>query len=829
MNYVVLHIDLEFIVGAVCADNGNSYPITNGNDDLLWLYFYNDPRSNRITYGKSNRDNANKEVTNYYGKFFNIITDGHTTFKRGEFQKDAIELLQYSDLLKTVKDKYVDITKESTENIHILITFSLSISDLAKQKTVEYLKTQGFQIDSYTIPLAELVCYYPYSKKNFLPANGSTILLLAATNATLHLMKLVFSDNYFMLDGKVKKYEGMGIDPRKRALVGYVINQINVSVGALNTNEIPAEIEKKEFKADEWLKKIDAKAKNDNSPVRISESLSPMPSSTRDVLVKKSDIETFTNDFVNLLMDYFNAYKNDNISGDIAGIFLLGDCFNNSLVKQRFNNLFRDDDERKKKLFTYNNKEIQDILSVYPRIDFKRYINKEERSKAKAEAEEKKIAEQRAIDAAKEAEAKAERAKIEAEKKAEENRKEAQKLFERAVELEKEGKLEDALANVESAISLDGNAEYRRFLDALRKKIKELNDKTDKYKSWYKDAESYEQSGELTAALEAYKEAQALFDSDDLRKKIVKLKNDIEKQVKSAQVDSFISIAIALSDKDKFEEAVSNINKALEIDPANQAAKEAMKQIYTLQTDKETEKKYKEIINKADTFFKEQNFDKAVAQYNEAFALKKGDKYCTDQITKIKDLILQKQNKEKADKIVAEADIFFEKELFEVAKTKYEEALILCRNDKNIQSKIKDCRDKIKAIEIKFKDLIFDADTLTKDGKIKQTLSKLEEALRLQPDNKEIIEKINKLKKKLEFENDFGKTNTGNNNTKLTSTKEEGSRNTQKIEKITRDVLYTKKVQNTDDDFLGSTKKKTITETSEIKKAVDDDDFLKKK
>jgi hypothetical protein len=164
-----------------------------------------------------------------------------------------------------------------------------------------------------------------------------------------------------MLDGEVKKHEGMGIDPRKRALVGYVINQINISVGALNANEISAEIEKKEFKADEWLKKIDAKAKNDNSPVRISESLSPMPSSMRDVLVKKSDIETFTNDFVNLLMDYFNAYKSDNIGGDIAGIFLLGDCFNNSLVKQRFNNLFRDDDERKKKLFAYINKDIQNI------------------------------------------------------------------------------------------------------------------------------------------------------------------------------------------------------------------------------------------------------------------------------------------------------------------------------------------------------------------------------------------------------------------------------------------------------------------------------------
>jgi tetratricopeptide (TPR) repeat protein len=775
MNYVVLHIDIEFIVGAVCTDNVNAYPITNGNDDLLWLYFYNDPHSNRITFGKNNCDNAKREVINYYGNFFQIITDGHTTFKRGEFQKDAIELLQYSDLLKTIKDKYADVTRESTENIHTLITFSLSISDLAKQKTVEYLKSQGFLIDSYTIPLAELVAYYPYSKKDFLPANGSTILLLVATNATLHIMKLVFSDNYFMLDGAVQKYEGMGIDPRKRALVGYVINQINISVGALNTNEIPAEIEKKAFKADEWLKKIDAKGKNDNSPVRITDNLSPMPSSMRDVLVKKSDIETFTNDFVNLLMDYFNAYKSDNVSGDIAGIFLLGDCFNNSLVKQRFNNLFRDDDERKKKLFAYTNKDIQSILSVYPKIDFKRYINEEQRSKAKAEAEEKKMAEQRAIDAAKEAEAKAEMAKIIAAKQAEENRKEAQNHYGRAVEFEKEGKLQDALANVENAVALDkNNTEYARFKELLQRKIKELHYKTEKYKSWLKDAENYEQTGQLNLALKAYKNAQQIFDSSELRKKIVLTDHQIE-----------------------------------------------------------TEQQYKEAVNKADIFFKVQDFDNALEQYAEALSIRAGDSHCSDQIAKINAIIQQTLNQEKAEKIVAEADKLFEKALWEDAKAKYEEAISLYSNNKSISDKIQQCAAKIKAQADQFADLLFEAKLAEKKNKWQEALSYLEQAEKIYPNHAELIEYFKKVRNAMKL--DFGEAIT---TTTDASTEKNHSINNDDWEFATKAKAKAKsnpkqdhflksnsnsQQSNSDDDFLGiAQNKKSPVKTS----APDDDDFL---
>lgn len=637
MNYVVLHIDLEFIAGVVCTGDGNSYPITNGKDELLYLYFYNDPHTNKITFGKSNRDNVNREATNYYGKFFKIITDGHTSFKRGEFQKEAIELLQYSELLQTIKVKYSEVTKENTEDIHTLITFSLSISDLAKQKTVEYLRKQGFKIDSYTIPLAELVGYYPHSRKEFLPSNGSTIVLLAATNATLHIMKLVFSNSYFMLDGEMKRYEGMGIDPRKRALVGFVINQINITVGALNQNEIYTEIEKKEFKAEEWLRKIDAKSKNDNSPISITESLSPMPSCVRQVLVKKSDIETFTNDFVNLLMDHFNAFKNDNISGDIAGVFLIGDCFNNSLVRQRFKNLFRDEEECNKKLFSYTNTNIQDIISVYPKIDFRRYINEEERSKAKAEAEEKKIAEQRAIDAKKEEESKAEQAKIVAEKKREEIRNEAAKLYERAVELDNEGKLQDALANLKNAIEKDSNnIFYIEFLDKLTNKEQELKIRQEQYKSLIEKANKLIDNGKLESALNVFELAKEIDDNTFIRNNILETEHKIkELQQQQEKIKNLFANAKKLFNQNKFQEAKVEFENILRIESNNPEVKTKIKEIDSILRNIEIE--FNTLIKVADSNFESKLFDAAINTYYSALNVKPNNAYCLMKIKAVED------------------------------------------------------------------------------------------------------------------------------------------------------------------------------------------------
>jgi tetratricopeptide (TPR) repeat protein len=759
MNYLVLHIDLEFIVGAVCADNGNSYPVTNGKDDLLWLYFFNNPHQGKISFGKENRTHFNNREINYYGRFFELTENEQETFSVRSIPKQAIELLDYSELLKTLKEKYEEITHEKPDNIPTLLTFSLSIGELAKQKTVEYLKNKGFQIDSYTIPLSELVCYYPYSKKDFIPANGNTVLLLAATNSTLHLMKLIFSNKYFMLDSKVKSYDGKGMDPRKRALVKYVVNELHNVTGALPTEkEKENECNKLESKAEEWLKRLDSQLQN--RPFRITESPSKMPSAKKDVFVRKANIESDTGHYIQELMDIFDAFKSDNVHGDVAAIFLLGDCFHNSLVLEKFKNQIA-----KEKLFVYSNRNIRDILSVYPKIDFNRYISEEARIKAKAKSDELKKAEQRALEDKKRKEKEAEDRRIAAEKKAEANREEAQKLHERAIALDKEGKLQDAIANIEKAVALDkDNTEYQRLFDILEKKQKELVEKTEKYKSWLKDAEEYEQSGELNIALKAYKNAQEIFDSAELRRKIVAIENRIEQQQRDAERRA------------------------------------------------EIEKQYKTLIQHAKACFSKEAYDTALSKYAEALDIKPDDAYCLEQIKIINDLILQKQNLEKAQAIVADADKLFGKELWEDAKRKYAEALKFCPADTTIQSKVKECDAKIKAIDDAFNDLLGDANIAEAKGtkeKLEEALELLKKAEKIRPENADVKRKIEKINNKLKLA-DFG------------DGKPKG-----KFLKKNGDFDWTtppkEKTKRKDDDFFGLNKKDN--RNKEIQKS-DNNDFL---
>jgi tetratricopeptide (TPR) repeat protein len=763
-NYLALHIDFDFLAGTVCADENNlSYPIKNGNDDFLWLYFYNDPYSNIVSFGKENQKHCSEGKTNYYGNFIELIESDNNTFSIGEYEYPIIELLRYSKIIDKLKNEFSTRTLESQDNIPTLLTFSLSIGELAKQKLVDYLKRQGFNIVSYTIPLAELSCYYALKNSNVNYANGNSVTFLEASNSNLHLLKLMFTADYFILDGKPETKQGLGIDPRKRALLKFVINKIG-TMGILTEQEKETEYKIMEPKTDEWLNRLDMQT--GNAPVDINESLSKMPNAKRRVLIYKDRIAEFTNSDIKLILDTYHDYVKRNISQDVSAIILLGNCFQNDIIKSKFQNLIPQD-----RLYVFANKDIQNILSVYPKIDFKRYIDQEARIKALAQAEEQKKAEQRALEDKIRKEQEAEEKRFAEEKKAEENRKEAQKRYRRAMESDKENKLQDALANIENAISLDHeNVEYKHLADTLKKKIKDLSDKTEKYKSWLKDAESYEQSGDLNNALKAYKYAQDVFDSSELRKKIVETETKIEQQTNETKINGFISIAVALSEKGKWEDAINNINKALEIDPANKTAKETLHNIYTQQHHRE------------------------------------------------EDLIRQKEMREKAEKIVAEADSLFANENWETAKSKYEEAEKLFPNDETLQSKIKQCVEKIKAKKDEFDEFVFNANIAEKKGNLSEALNLLEQALKIKYDD-EIKSKIKKLHFKIEFaqeavsESSKKKVNIGNNgfpNLKTNKVENDDFLNlkTGKAENDNFLNLKTGKAENNgDDDFLNVKKK----------------------
>jgi len=791
MSYLVLHIDVDFIVGAVCADNGTSFPITNGQEELLWLYFFNNPHQNSISYGKDNKTHFNNSEVNYYGKFFEKIEKQQETFILRGIEHPVIDLLKESGLLENIRETYYHKTLDNTDNIPTLLTFSSSISDNAKQKTVDFLKNNAFEIKSYTIPLAELVCYHALSNKKVKVANGSVAIFLEATNPTLHLMKLSLSDNYFLLDGKPQIREGMGFDPRKLALLRYVVNEANKSIGALFTeNEKLEECKRFEMQADDWLKKLDATSCNMPYNIR-SISFSKMPNSKKDVLVRKSDLDSDTGAYTQGLKDVFEAFRTDNLRGDVMAVFLLGNCFQNDRVRTSFEQMLGAD-----KLYFYANKDIQDILTMYPKIDISRYASEESRIKERAKAEELKQAEQRGYEDRQRKEQQAANEKAAAEQKAEENRREAKQFFERALALEKEGKLKDARVNAENAIALDKtNKEYKQFFDDLKDKIKKLIEKTELYKKYLSTADDLLKKGELEKALEEYEAAKFVFDNAEIIAKIIDVKRLIKEHEKQkVKIYQLLNDVKELIQQKDFKNAKSKINDILSIDKTNAEAARLLSEIDQIY--KQQEKQFNDFVKSADKYYNSANFSEAINHYKQALSIKSEDTYCFQQLEKIEDTIQQqKDNQEKCKKIITKADELFRSERWPEAQVQYQLASNLCPQDKELQNKINQCNDKIKAQEDPFTDLLMNAAILEKKSKLKDALEALEAAKKIRPDNEDIKRRIKKVKFALEFEDGTS---------------------------LPAPIPKPAKVEtNNDDDFFGSKPNKILP-----KKSGNEDDFL---
>ncbi len=671
MSYLVMHIDKDFIVGTVCADNGTFYPITNGKESLLWLYFFNNPHQNSISFGKDNKSHFNNLEVNYYGKFFEKIENEQEKFILRGIDHLVIDLLKESGLLELLKISYKQKTLNSSDYVPTLITFSSTIGDNAKQKTVEYLKKHGFQIDSYTIPLAELTCYHSLSQKALKSGTGSVAIFLEATNSSLHLMKLSLSDSYYLMDGKPNSWRGKGIDPRKRALARFIVNEVNKATGVLSSeDEKEDECERLETYAEEWLKRLDLQTRN--MPLRIpSISFAKAPNMKRDVMVRKDDLDSDAGQYTQDIKDIYDVFKNDNVNGDVAAVFLLGDCFKCERVKDRFEQTIGKD-----KLHFYANNDIRDIIGVYPKIDINRYANEEARIIERAKTEELKQAEQRALENQLRKEKEAETKRQAELLKAEQNQKEAHKLFERAVELDKEGKLEDAKVNAENALLINGNNdEYKQFVSGIVAKISTLNTKNELYKSFLNKADNFLENDKLGKALDEYESAQNVFDNVEIRKKILDVKHLTQKKEKEKhQKENEIKIKIEQLKLEadsffigrKWEKAKNIYENIIKLDNNDRLANQriiACEKISSLEP----------IINKADQSFSKHDYKEAMLLYTQG----KPDAYCEEQYNKCTNILA---NYREIKQLMAELNSLKSSKNIEKMKFRLDELSIICKN-----------------------------------------------------------------------------------------------------------------------------------------------------
>lgn len=173
----------------------------------------------------------------------------------------------------------------------------------------------------------------------------------------------------------------------------------------------------------------------------------------------------------------------------------------------------------------------------------------------------------------------------------------------------------------------------------------------------------------------------------------------------------------------------------------------------------EKKKKYDDAIAVADQLFNEEKWEESKAKYNEAITYESAATYPLERIKECdaKILVLAKE-KEKADKIVKllnEGGVLFSGSKWNEAKAKYTEVIGLDPNNTEAKLKLDEIAKKIEeagnlaAQEAKFNKLVTEGDIAAKALKYPEAKSKYEEALTIKKDDPAVTAKLAEINKKI--------------------------------------------------------------------------------
>lgn len=277
-------------------------------------------------------------------------------------------------------------------------------------------------------------------------------------------------------------------------------------------------------------------------------------------MVNKENLESDTGRYVQYLTDEYSAFKNEFCPNGISYCCFVGNCFVSDRIKERFESIVG-----KERAFFFRTTDVADIICVYPRIDLQRYADEENRIKAKAEADALKQQaerdEQRKRDEAK-AKADEEARRIAEEKQRKDS---AEKAYQRSLDLDKQGKIADAKANIDNAVDLvPEELKYRRFSDYLTDKIKKYKETLQLYKTYLLAGDKCCNEGKFDKALIEYEKAKSIDDNAEIKGKIIECNVQIKEQKKQKEKIDALKIEI--------EELLASKNINLSEDKINKLA-----------------------------------------------------------------------------------------------------------------------------------------------------------------------------------------------------------------------------------------------------------------
>ena len=230
-----------------------------------------------------------------------------------------------------------------------------------------------------------------------------------------------------------------------------------------------------------------------------------------------------------------------------------------------------------------------------------------------------------------------------------------------------------ALTQFENALTFKpGDAAATKRVAETKEIMQGILDKM-AFDKFIAEADKAYKKQEFAVALSNYEEALALVpDEPRTKKRVEEIRQILHTQ---QSLDGYISQADKQFDQQKYTDAKTLYERARELDSKNKYVSDRLAEIAQLLAGQELEARYAETVASADALLKDLDYENARNKYNEALSIKPRENYPKEKIAEIGNILaaIAKTNTDYQN-AVAKADRLFQQKNYQDAKTAFADA-----------------------------------------------------------------------------------------------------------------------------------------------------------
>ncbi len=247
----------------------------------------------------------------------------------------------------------------------------------------------------------------------------------------------------------------------------------------------------------------------------------------------------------------------------------------------------------------------------------------------------------------------------------------------------------NAKSSYEYALRIRPDEEYpKQKLDKTIEKLRQKMARMEEYSTIINEADTYFRNKEYDKAKVMYRQASTIIPTEGYaEEKINEIKGRKEKERKNQiAYDDAIYRADKFVKYRKYEQAIQEYNKALELLPTEQYPRDKIIELEKhLEDLVAASNEYEDVIKNADRLYFLKYFENAKLEYQKASEARPEEEYPKRMIEEMDKMLVQKNE---FDQIVTLADEFYISKDLEQAKLKYQEALKIYPNESYPQDMI---------------------------------------------------------------------------------------------------------------------------------------------